>query len=147
MGKNSFYNDLPDFEVLSKMAKEDPKGLEELRLKVINSIIDSAPEHHQRKLRGLQFKIDMEREKAKNPMAACIKISQMMHESFTQLRDALKDAQENHIKQLRQINIRNKKPFQEVQKVQKAQTAHRIKKSNESKAEPSAKILEFPVTT
>ena len=95
---------LPEFEDLVKMAKEDPEGLENLRKECIDEIINSANDEDQRRrLRGLQFKIDMEREKAKNPMAACIKLSQMMHDSFAKLRDLLKELQESS------VNIRNGK--------------------------------------
>lgn len=45
----------------------------------------------QRKLRGLQFHIDMEIRRSKTPMAACIKISEMMHGSLSKLRSALND--------------------------------------------------------
>ncbi len=84
---------LPDFDELAKMAKEDPEALEALRLSACEELIQSAPQQYQRKLRGLQFRIDMERRKAKTPMAACIKISEMMHDSFTKLREALVEAQ------------------------------------------------------
>src|SRR5690606_39594129 len=47
------------------------------------------------KLRGLQFRVDMERRRAKSPMAACIAISAMMHDSFDQLRQALNEAAGN----------------------------------------------------
>ena len=142
MEKKRLSKDLPEFEVLVKMAKEDPEGLEALRLKLVKSLIDEAPEDQQRRLKGLQFKIDMEREKAKNPMAACVKISQMMHDSFTVLRDALKDAQENHIKQLRQISLKST-PAVVAPVSEKSTTANRVKKV-ERKANPSATILEFP---
>lgn len=85
--------DLPEFDVLVKMAQDDPEKLEQLRQDACEQLIQSAPEEYQRRLRGLQFKIDMERRKAKTPMAACIKISEMMHDSFEKLRDSLNEAQ------------------------------------------------------
>ena len=84
---------LPEFEKLAKIAKENPEKLDEIRREACEQLIQSAPKEYQRKLRGLQFKIDMERRKAKTPMAACVKISEMMHESFGELRDALNEAQ------------------------------------------------------
>jgi len=82
---------LPSFDDLMKMAQDNPEQLEELRQQLCDQVIASAPEVHRRRLRGLQFQIDMQRRRAKNPMAACMKISGMMHESFGELRDALND--------------------------------------------------------
>ena len=66
---------LPSFDELKKLAEENPEELENLRKEMVQKTIDSAPEWQQRRLRGLQFQIDMEREKAKKPVNACIKIS------------------------------------------------------------------------
>jgi len=78
--------ELPNFDVLKKMAESDPEGLEQLRQQYVNEIIDTAPEKARRKLRGLQFQIDAQRQIHTTPLAACIKISQMMYESFSELR-------------------------------------------------------------
>ena len=110
--------ELPEFEEMMRLAKEDPEKLEELRSNYINEIIEAAPKHQQNRLKGLQFQIDMERRKAKTPLAACIKISEMMHESFMELRDALND----------------------LQKLNKGQT---ISKTSEEIDKVSAKILGF----
>ena len=92
---------LPPFDDLVNLSEEE---LEKVRQKHIKEIIDSADnEDQRRKLQGLQFKIDMIRRKHKNPMGACIEISKMMHDSFLQLRDALKEAQENHINHLQNL--------------------------------------------
>jgi hypothetical protein len=80
---------LPDFEVLATMAQNDPVGLEALRQRLCEELIASAPPHMQRRLRGLQFQIDAQRRLAKTPLQACIKISEMMHDSFAELRAAL----------------------------------------------------------
>ena len=86
---------LPDFDDLVKMSAEE---LETLRKEYIEEIINSASsEDQKRRLRGLQFKIDMERERSKNPMDSCIKISQMMHDSFVELGDKLKELQSQTI--------------------------------------------------
>lgn len=81
-----------DFEQLQKLAKENPDKLEQLRIQWCEQIIHDAPSEYRRKLRGLQFRIDMERRKAKSPMAACISLSGMMHDSFDKLRYALNEA-------------------------------------------------------
>lgn len=83
--------ELPEFDQLVKLAQEDPQALENLRQTLCQNLIAQAPESYQHRLRGLQFKIDMERRKAKTPMAACIKLSSMMQDSFHQLRSALNE--------------------------------------------------------
>jgi hypothetical protein len=80
---------LPSFDELLKLAQQDPDKLESLRQSCVDDIIDSAPEHFQRRLRGLQFQIDMEREKASNPVSSCIRISQMMHEGLANLHQVI----------------------------------------------------------
>ena len=87
--------DLPDFDKLREMAQHDPEGLERLRVQLCDQLIQSAPEAYRRKLRGLQFRVDMERRRAKSPMAACIAISSMMHDSFDRLRQVLNEAAGN----------------------------------------------------
>lgn len=82
---------LPDFETLLKMNEEDPTSLDKLKKELIEEIIQEAPEHSQKRLRGLQFQIDSEIKISKNPMEALMKISSRMHDSFLQLRDVLND--------------------------------------------------------
>lgn len=83
--------ELPDFDTLKKMAEQNPNALEELRQQFVNDLIDNAPPDLQRRLRGLQFQIDAQRRIHKTPMAACIKLSQMMYDSFSELRYLLND--------------------------------------------------------
>ena len=49
---------------------------------VIEQMIQRLPEERQQRLRCLQWKIDRVREQASNPMAACIKLSEMMWDSL-----------------------------------------------------------------
>lgn len=84
--------ELPSFDVLKEMAQKDPEALERLRVQLCDQLIQDAPPAYRRKLRGLQFRVDMERRRAKSPMAACIAISGMMHDAFDKLRMALNDA-------------------------------------------------------
>jgi len=106
--------DLPEFDALMKMAKEDPEALENLRQTAVEELIQSAPLNQQRRLRGLQFQVDMERQKAKNPMDSCIRISRLMHDSFSKLRDTLNEAQQTHVSQLKQILNQKSKPATET---------------------------------
>lgn len=86
---------LPSFDELMKLAQQDPEELEKMRQHWVEETIASAPEMFQRRLKGLQFQIDMERQKSKNSLSSCVRISQMMHEGLANLRDAL-----NHNDQL-----------------------------------------------
>ena len=85
-------NNIPAFDDLVALSKQNPQELEALRTRLCDQLIDSAPEPQRRRLRGLQFQIDMERRKASNPMAACLRISEMMHASFDELRHKLNEA-------------------------------------------------------
>jgi DNA-directed RNA polymerase len=80
---------IPSFDELMKLAQQDPDKLESLRQSWVEDAIEGAPEMFQRRLRGLQFQIDMEREKASNPASSCVKISQMMHEGLANLHEAI----------------------------------------------------------
>lgn len=82
---------LPDFDTLKTMASEDPAALEKLRQNLVQQVIDAAPPRSKQRLEGLQFQIDCQRKLAKTPLAACIKISEMMHESLDTLRTLLNE--------------------------------------------------------
>ena len=77
---------LPAFDVLVDMARNDPQRLEKLRRSLTEGVIASANTEQQRKrLAGLQFRVDLERERARSPLAATIKISEMMAQSLAAL--------------------------------------------------------------
>jgi len=77
---------LPAFDVLVDMARNDPKGLETLRRSLTDAVIAAASnDHTRRRLRGLQFRVDMERRRANTPLAATIRISEMMCKSLADL--------------------------------------------------------------
>jgi hypothetical protein len=71
--------DPPDFEFDSwaRMASEDPSSFEDARRRMLESLIDSAPEHAQTRLRGLQWQVDRMRE-LHPPLSACVKITNLM---------------------------------------------------------------------
>ncbi len=85
---------LPSFEKLRELAEKDPEALERLREEHIKHLIDNAPQQYRHRLEGLQFQIDGQRRLAKSPMAACLKISKMMHDSLHQLKDFVDGAQD-----------------------------------------------------
>ena len=81
---------LPAFEVLVDMARNDPEGLETLRRSLTSAVIASARSaNSRRRLQGLQFKVDVERRRAATPLAATIRISEMMCRSLADLHASL----------------------------------------------------------
>ncbi len=81
---------IPSFDELVAINRHSPADLESLRAALIKDAIEQAPRNTQRRLNGLQFQVDMERRRASNPMAACIRISRMMHESLGELTSLLR---------------------------------------------------------
>ncbi|UXD87245.1 DUF3135 domain-containing protein [Thalassolituus hydrocarboniclasticus] len=80
---------LPPFDELKQLADSNPEALETLRRQLIEQTINSAGDHVRRRLRGLQFQIDMERQRASNPLSACLRMSRMMHERLHTLTESL----------------------------------------------------------
>lgn len=77
---------LPAFDVLVHMARNDPEGLETLRRSLTEAVIAAASsDNMRRRLQGLQFRVDMERERAGTPLGATIRISEMMCRSLADL--------------------------------------------------------------
>lgn len=70
-----------DFETWAQLAREDPEAFEARRREAIAELIESAPERSRERLRCLQWRIDQERRLARTPLAACMRISQMMWRS------------------------------------------------------------------
>jgi len=81
--------ELPDFDTLLERHKNDVKALDQIKKETTEALISKVPEKSQRRLRGLQFQIDMELRRSKSPVDGCIKISNMMHESLAELRSHL----------------------------------------------------------
>ena len=71
-----------DFNAWSELAARDPEAFERRRSEVIEDFIRRAPEDRQERLRRLQWRIDRTRERAGNPVAACVRLSQMMWDSL-----------------------------------------------------------------
>ncbi len=70
-----------DFSEWSNLADTDPQAFEDKRVAVIESVIQAMPDAKQERMRRLQWRIDQERRLAKSPMAACIRLSDMMWEN------------------------------------------------------------------
>jgi len=71
-----------DFDEWAALARTDPRAFEERRLALIEEFLKQYPQSEQQRLRGLQFRIDMERRRARTPMAACLRLSGMMWDSL-----------------------------------------------------------------
>ncbi len=82
---------LPDFETWASLAKEDPARFEALRLEMIDDFITQVPESKRLHLRRIQWRIDQVRERAGTPLAACVALSRMMWDSFSDLRESYQD--------------------------------------------------------
>ena len=67
-----------DYEEWAALARENPAGFEELRQREIEAVIATAPLRVQQRLRCLQWRIDMERQKCANPLSACLRLYSMM---------------------------------------------------------------------
>jgi len=104
--------DLPDFDTLLAMHRDNPESLEELRRRLTCKILRQAPDSTRRRLEGLQFRIDMELQRASNPTARCIRLSAMMHDSFSRLNQCL-----NH--PFDEVNARQNRPKADILTINK----------------------------
>jgi hypothetical protein len=81
---------LPSIDQLIELASKHPEELERVRQRHVDALIQSAPEHIQRRLRGLLFQIDCKRQLHHNsPMGSCMAITRMMMDSLQSLNEAL----------------------------------------------------------
>jgi len=80
-----------DFDQLKDLAVSDPKAFEAYRTQQVEAAISNAPSHMQRRLRGIQFQVDSQRQLHSNPMGSCVKVYQMMQNSLSELNQILKD--------------------------------------------------------
>jgi hypothetical protein len=81
--------ELPAFDTLRYLAEHDPERLEHLRQALTELLISRSPEESRQRLRGLQFQVNARIHLAPNPVAACIAVSSMMHETLDQLQQVL----------------------------------------------------------
>jgi hypothetical protein len=78
-----------DFDEWAALARADSDAFERRRQELIAAVIAAAPAEHQQRLRGLQFRIDLERQRSGTPLGAAIRLNAMMWSSFSDLRTAL----------------------------------------------------------
>ena len=71
------------FDAWAQLASSDEEAFESMRQKAIDDLIEGAPAEYQRRLRGLQWRVDQERRLAKSPVDSCMRISRLMWENVT----------------------------------------------------------------
>ena len=71
-----------DFDRWATLARDDPEAFEAARRARLEALIACAAPTRRARLRGLQFRVDMERRRASNPLAACIRIQALMWDSL-----------------------------------------------------------------
>ena len=76
-----------DFDVWAMLARTAPDDFEQRRRAVVESQISSSD--NVRRLRGLQWRIDIERERAHTPLKFCLRLSIMMWDAFVDLNNVL----------------------------------------------------------
>lgn len=89
--------ELPGFDTLRYLAEHDPERLELLRNALTEMLIARSPMESRQRLRGLQFQINARVKLARTPIAACLAVSSMMHETLAQLQRTLVDGPEEYI--------------------------------------------------
>lgn len=82
---------MPDFDTLKRWAATEPELLDALLHQQLEELIAQASPERQRRLRGLQFRIDCQRRLAKNPLDSCIRIVNMMHDAFYSMRSKINE--------------------------------------------------------
>ncbi len=71
-----------DFDEWAELARSDPQAFELKRTNTIEAVIDSAPRRNRQQLRRVQWKLDRIRETSATPLAACIRMQELMWESM-----------------------------------------------------------------
>ncbi len=72
-----------EFNYWADLARDDPEAFERTRREAIDALIADAPPERRELLRRTQWRVDRERERAGNPMGACIRLYRMMWETLT----------------------------------------------------------------
>jgi hypothetical protein len=78
-----------DFNQWAELAKSDPEAFSRQRRMFIEEYIANMGHANHPMLKGLQFRIDMERRRARPPLKMCLRLSSMMWDSFYELKSVL----------------------------------------------------------
>jgi len=69
-----------DFDAWAALAREDPQRFEKQRSRVLEAAIRGAPPDKQPQLRRTQWKLDQIRRSSATPLAACLRMQQLLWE-------------------------------------------------------------------
>ncbi len=89
------FRDMPEnlddltFEQWCELHESDPHRFDACRLKMLNDVIDSAPEASKPRLRGLMFRMEGEARRSKSPLGYSLRLSSMMMEMLEQMRERM----------------------------------------------------------
>jgi hypothetical protein len=78
-----------DYELLSKLYKDDPEEFERERKRILESYFDSLPEERQKKARQIQWQIEGELRKYKDPIARMNRMVELFWEQTNEFKDTL----------------------------------------------------------
>jgi hypothetical protein len=78
-----------DFDAWAKLAKEDPAEFERRREHELRQTIESAPPEFRHRLEGLQFRLNLERQRSSTPLGSCVRMNTLMWAGFHRLRKDL----------------------------------------------------------
>ena len=76
---------------LESLYEKDPDHFEELRREIINNTISSYPEKFQERARGIQFTLDSELNKYKNPVVRMNRMVELFWEKFSEFKTVVSD--------------------------------------------------------
>ncbi len=72
-----------EFDAWARLAREDPRSFEQQRNLLLEQAILDAPERLRQRLRGLQWKLDRIRDTSATPLAASIRMHQLLWDSVS----------------------------------------------------------------
>jgi len=81
-----------DFDAWAKLAKENPDEFERQREAALRATIAAAPSEFRQRLEGLQFRLNLERQRAGTPLGTCVRMNSLMWAGFYRLRKELNQA-------------------------------------------------------
>jgi hypothetical protein len=81
-----------DFDKWAQLAKDDPAEFERQREAALRATIAQAPSEHRQRLEGLQFRLNMERQRSSSPLSSCVRLNSLMWAGFYRLRKELNAA-------------------------------------------------------
>ena len=76
---------------LARMHEVDPENFEKLRAELIDSTINSFPDRFRKRARGIQFFIDHELDKHKDPVSRMNRMVELFWDKFHEFSHAMND--------------------------------------------------------